>query len=68
MSYRPGSQQLQPSIDQICDGIESFMKAVNERARDEGEWSNEHLHEITELSCDMQRLSLRLRALRRETW
>ena len=64
MAYTPESQYLSDHIETIVEGIDDFARAANERVGDTGEWSEEHLRELVELTNDLQTLKLRLVLLR----
>ena len=68
MSYRPDDQALEPSIEKLLECISEFRNATLCRLEDTGEWSQDHLKEINDLSIDLIRFESSLFKLKGETW
>lgn len=67
MSYRPSNQSLQPICDRLLKNIKEFSDAVNERIVS-GDWTIDHLNEISNLDRDLLALKVRISKLKGETW
>ncbi len=67
MSYRPDNQALDPISTKLIEDIETFDAAVKERIKC-GEWKDEHIAEILDVSEKLNRLMQRLVKIAGNTW
>lgn len=67
MSYREESQALEEPIDKILEGFEEFESAARKRL-ESGEWKTSHLEELNKIRGQMNKLDLRLRTMKNDTW
>lgn len=67
MGYRPDDQALVEPIEVILQGMKDFDDAVDKR-NESGDWQEEHLKEINDLSVELKRLKFSLVKIKQETW
>lgn len=65
MSYTPEDQYLEPSLQQILDGIRDFSNAVSKRITSGG-WKRSHIDEIQILRLELLKLEPALYKLKKE--
>lgn len=67
MGYRPEDQSLENPANKIIEGIDEFI--VNSTNReDSGEWKDEHIDEIIELSSELIKLRSKMRRITKDNW
>ena len=67
MSYRPTDQSIQEPCDKIIEGIDEFICNATNR-EDSGDWKDEHIDEIVDVSTELLKLRLKLKRLSRDNW